>query len=250
MNESTSFPDEREALREVEARLLGLLSRVREALGTARPSLPVLRAPAPALIVLDAGHGGTDPGAKVEELGGLVVYEKDLALLYAVALGGVLGQLGYEVHQTRDGDETVGLSERAREANRVGGLCFVSLHANAASAEAANGAWVIHDDRTLAENGKALAECVFHHMSTVPGVGDRREDRDEVFADGTPWVGSRQLTVLSKTRMPAILVELGFMTNAEDLQQIKDPDARSNIVHAIAAGIIEWHEGRVTEDES
>ncbi len=243
---------ERKALREIEARLLGLLSRVREALGTSRPSLPVLRAPAPALIVLDAGHGGSDPGATVQEGGpaGLVVYEKDLTLLYALTLGGVLRTLGYEVHQTRNGDETVGLSERAREANRVGGLCFVSIHANAASAEAANGAWVIHDDRTLAENGKALAEYVFHHMNTVPGVGDQREDRDEVFADGTPWVGSRQLTVLSKTRMPAILVELGFMTNVEDLKQIKDPDARSNIVQAIAAGIIEWHEGRLIKDES
>jgi N-acetylmuramoyl-L-alanine amidase len=195
--------------------------------------------------VVDPGHGGSDPGAVVPdpERPGELIREKEVVVPYALALREVLMGKGYGVRLTRSEDVAVGLSERAKVANGVGALCLVSLHANAASAVARNGAWVIYDDASREENGRALAEAVFAALIQVPEIADITP-QIEVFPDGSPHVGGRQLTVLSKATMPAILVELGFMTNGEDLSQLLNPSTRGAVAEAIATGIINWHRGR------
>lgn len=185
-------------------------------------------------ICVDAGHGGRDPGAVVGD-----VNEKDIALTYSRELATSLRELGYDVLLTRQTDVFVSLSERVRLANRWGADCFISVHANANSKAAANGLWVIHDDDTKPEAGVALAHAVFRRMAKIPGLADN-DSEAEVFPDKTGWVADRELTVVSDTKMPAILVELGFMTNPDDLAQLLEEETALKVADAIAVGITDW----------
>lgn len=184
-------------------------------------------------IMLDPGHGGRDPGATVPGAD-----EKHVALAYALELRDRL-QVGHEVRMTREDDTFVSLSARADAANDWGADCFISLHANAASSALANGAWVIYDDKSPPQNGPALATAIFQDLAKVEGVADA-DPAEEVYADRTGWVGGRDLTVVSRTRMTAVLVELGFMTNLEDLTDMLDPGVRSAICRAIHRGVQRW----------
>lgn len=185
-------------------------------------------------VCVDPGHGGADPGAVVGE-----VREADINLTYARELRDRLEQHGHDVLLTRAEDVAMGLSERARLANDWPADCLVSIHANASSSDAANGAWVIYDDRSRPAAGPALARSVFDSMRRVPGAEDE-DDAREVYPDGTAWVGGRQLTVISRTTMASILVELGFMTNRDDMADLLDATKRGDIVAALADGIEMW----------
>lgn len=186
-------------------------------------------------VAIDAGHGGHDSGAVAPD----GTEEKDIVLEYARTLSEALARVGETVKLIRVNDDFIGLSLRAYRADDWDADCLVSIHANASSNESANGAWVIYDDKTSDENGKALARFIFDEMDRVPGVGDRRGQPD-VYPDGTGWVGNRQLTVISASQCPAVLVELGFLTNPADLADLKDPDKMNRICNAIATGIRLW----------
>lgn len=187
------------------------------------------------LIVIDPGHGGTDPGA----VGARGQTEKDIVLIYAQDLRATLMRQGHNVRMTRRNDTFVPLSSRAQIANEFGADAFISLHANAAESKMANGAWVIYDDMTKPEKGKQLATNIFNYLKLIPGVPDL-DPEIEVYSDKSPWVGYRDLAVLSQTRMPAVLVELGFMTNEEDLSQLQQAGVRTQIINAIANGLNQW----------
>lgn len=240
-------------LKGLEMDLENVLSRLRTAIGTLSEAEPVpspgpgiLEAPQPALIVVDPGHGGDDPGAHVPNPEGAgEVEEKALVVPYAMAIRDALLEAQYTTRLTRTGDTFVGLSERAEIANQSHAICFISIHANAASVEARNGAWILYDDKTRPKDGKALAESVFHQISMIPGLADK-SPQAEVFPDGSSWVAGRQLTVLSKTRMPAILIELGFLTNEGDLGQLLDPETRKVVAQAVAMGVCEWHKEKIS----
>ena len=192
-----------------------------------------------ASICIDPGHGGRDPGAVAAD----GTTEAEVVLQVGKALRDVLKARRHRVVMTRDDDTYPSLSARAELANREGVDCFISIHANAASSSMANGAWVIHDDKTTKETGVALATEIFRAMVKIPGIGDA-DAAEEVYADATPWVGGRQLAVVSRTRMPAALVELGFMTNEDDLDDLKRPETRNRLAMAIADGIEAWLRGK------
>lgn len=183
-----------------------------------------------ARITIDAGHGGRDPGAVANG-----VNEKDMVLVYATALAGELRQRGHLVHETRTTDVFVELSERARLANTFGAELFVSLHCNASQNASAAGAWLIHAQGSV--QGQRAARAVFGAMRAVPNVTPTAE---AVYADGTGWTGGRGLTVLRRTAMPAILVELGFLTNAADAHRLSQPRMPRMVATAIASGVEEW----------
>lgn len=185
-------------------------------------------------ICIDAGHGGSDPGAVAAD----GTKEKDVALMYAKRLEKELRDAGHDVKMVRTNDDFVGLTLRANKANDWGADCFVSLHANASSRASAQGAWVIYDDKTAADAGKALAASIFRELEAA-GLADSDAEA-EVFPDGSPWVGGRQLAVLSRTKMPAVLVELGFLTNPGDLSKLKDPMTAGAAVRAVRDGVLKW----------
>lgn len=189
-------------------------------------------------IVVDPGHGGHDPGA---QSGGHK--EKDLALIYGKAIRDALKEIGYPVVMTRDTDIFIALGERAAIANRLGARAFISVHFNAASAAAANGLWVIHDDDTKPEAGVSLAHAIFRRLDLIEGITDS-DPEVEVYADKTGWVAGRELTVVSESNMPAVLLELGFLTNKLDREQLIAPEVIKEVARGVALGLSDWHAGR------
>ncbi|MEB2346398.1 MAG: N-acetylmuramoyl-L-alanine amidase [Deltaproteobacteria bacterium] len=229
---------------------------------TARPSMelrPVER------VVVDAGHGGSDPGA----IGHGRLREKDVTLRLARALRRELLARGFDVVLTRDGDRTLSLLERTALAEGAEADVFVSLHANSARNRAAAGIEVytldenaLRQTRRLAarENGVAPGEVdALQGLLTRLRVSEA-SDRADLLADlvheeivrgmGRRWpsvaAGRGRLRgpfyVLYLSDMPAILVETGFVTHKGDARRLRDPDYLDAMARRIARGIERFRE--------
>jgi N-acetylmuramoyl-L-alanine amidase len=217
-------------------------------------------------IVVDAGHGGSELGAK-GPAGGL---EKDVTLAVARRLKAALeSRLGLRVILTRDGDQTVGLDERAALANNNKADMFVSLHASASVRPAVSGAEVFYlgvDDYVDAAERVSLGE-----RSALPIFGGGTRDIEvipwemaqvryieESVALGTAIEASLRervpmspralqqapLRVLVGANMPAVLLEMGFMTNAEQEKQLTSETFQADIVEGLVASITRFRDGR------
>ncbi len=170
-----------------------------------------------ALVAIDAGHGGGNPGA---------VYngrqEKDDVLALALAVGNILEQNGVEVYYTRTSDVYESPYQKAMEGNAVNADYFVSLHRN--SSPYPNQYTGVE---TLVYNryGEA-ARLAYNINSRLADLGFENQGVNE----------RQNLVVLNRTRMPAALVEVGFINTDADNQLY---DERFNeIAQAIADGIL------------
>lgn len=169
------------------------------------------------VITLDPGHGGADPGAVLGSR-----YEKDDNLRMAKAVQKILEEKGQKVVMTRSGDTFVPLLERSTISNRNGADLFVSFHRNAVDNPAANGVENLVQLGAPAATRKA-AQTVLDKIIKVGGWVNR-------------GLKEGNLSVLRNTNAPAMLLELGFITNSKDNQlfdQNFDAYAR-----AIADGIL------------
>lgn len=173
------------------------------------------------LVCIDAGHGGRDPGAVT---GG--VRESDLALEYAVSLATEIESRGGAVRLTRDADRTTTLAARANAANAAGAAVFVSLHLNAAERPNAHGFQVFHAAGSA--RGERLAGLIWERVAAA------RTQWAGVYPDESPACGGRRLYVLRATKMPAVLLELGFLTNELDRAVLLDPAHRQAVCRAVA----------------
>jgi N-acetylmuramoyl-L-alanine amidase len=174
------------------------------------------------LIAVDAGHGGHDKGAWFPQQG---LVEKDVNLAVAKELGQVLHDVSAAVILTRHGDTFVDLSERARMANAADAQLFVSIHVNRFPADpSCCGAQVFYADSPAS---KQLGIMVQAQLIAI----DPQNRRKALPGD---------YKVLRDTRMPAILVEIGFATNARDRTLIMNPRYRQDVAKAIRDGIIEF----------
>lgn len=185
-----------------------------------------------AVVAVDPGHGGRDPGAVCAG-----VREADVNLAVARVLAELLRARGYAVVMTR-GEEEDGLSleERCRVANEAGARCFVSVHCNSAGGVAAGRACGVESwHYEGSERGRRLAGMVQARLAAVTGARDRGVK------------ASRALAVLKGTRMPAVLVECGFLTNAAERMLLGTPGYRQAVAGAIAEGVDEYlrNEGEV-----
>ena len=173
-------------------------------------------------IVVDAGHGGSNPGAVYQGR-----RESDDALRLATAVGKILEANGYDVTYTRTSDVTQSVGQKAAIANEEGADLFVSIHRNAGEypGQYSGVQTLIYDDsgikKQMAENIDAnLAELGFRNA----GVSIRPN-----------------LVVLNSTQMPALLVEAGFIDSDTDNRLF---DSRFQaMAQAIADGIMETLEG-------
>lgn len=157
-------------------------------------------------IYIDQGHNPQNPNAGAEGNG---YREQDLVYVIGQELAGILRAEGYDVRLSRPTADTqlgtsnaTALAARVEDANAWGADVFISLHANASSLSGASGseAYVFRLDSAAGE----LAEDILEGLEETTGLPDR---------------GVRQRTnlyVLRRTQMPAVLVELGFITNAGD----------------------------------
>jgi N-acetylmuramoyl-L-alanine amidase len=173
------------------------------------------------MIVIDAGHGGSDPGASVGS-----VVEKHLALIYSMSLGGELCRLNVPVIYTRTSDTYPTLGDRTALANEKNAAGFVSVHFNASANRDASGIWLLH--AAGAPGGQGLAEAIQKKLG------------GKVYPDGAGWTNGRGLAVLRRTRMPAVLLEYGFLTNAIDRENVQAVAYMRLLIEKTAAGIVAW----------
>lgn len=189
------------------------------------------------IIMIDPGHGGAriGGGAGLDVGATAAGYrEADVALAHADQLASTLSaRPGTVVRLTRTGPSaTLRLRDRVRAATDAGAQAFISVHGNASGNPDARGAQVFHARGSV--RGEALARAIARAAEPVTGSAVR------VFPDQSAACGNRRLYVLRRTPMPAVLVELGFLTNADERALLLDPAYRARLSGAIAAGIGAW----------
>ncbi len=172
-------------------------------------------------VVLDAGHGGGDPGAVIGN-----VYEKNINLAVATKVKNILTANGYQVIMTRDSDVRMNLNPRARMANQAGADAFVSIHSNICADEP-NYAGIYTFYYKTHQGSSQLAQNIQSAICAESGAIDR-------------GIAHGDYQVLRTTKMSAALVELGFMTNSEELRNLTDPSYQAKLAEGIAQGIMEY----------
>ena len=170
-------------------------------------------------VVLDPGHGGEYPGCVRDG-----TEEKSLTLEICNRIRERLDDSSVEVIMTREEDATVSLDERCEIANASGAALFVSIHANSFTDESV---WGLESYFYKgSESGRALSDTVLAHAERA-GIAVRysREGDYQVIRD---------------TKIPAILIETGYMTNPADLERLRSEEYQSLLAEAIAGAIIEY----------
>jgi N-acetylmuramoyl-L-alanine amidase len=183
--------------------------------------------PAPVYVIaLDAGHGGRDPGAVVDD-----VLEKDLNLDLVGKLRDLVdAEPDLAAKMTRTLDIFVSLEDRIGIAEEAGAVMYVSVHVNSFDMPDADGVeTIVADTRPLDDDSWVLGELIQDGLVSATGARDR---------------GTRsQESYLQRTEMPAVSVEVGYLTNPEEKAQLVDPEYQQRIAEGILAGIrqfIDW----------
>ncbi len=178
-------------------------------------------------VAIDAGHGPETPGKRTPD-GSMREYHFNSAVARYVADELLHGYEDVEILLTHDDSRDVPLQERTDRANAWGADVFISIHANAYGAGGWNDAKGIETFvyKTRPASALKLAEAVHRNLILATG----RRDRGVKPAD---------FHVLRETRMTAILVECGFMTNQEEAALLKTDTYRRKCAAAIVAGIVE-----------
>jgi N-acetylmuramoyl-L-alanine amidase len=175
-------------------------------------------------VVLDAGHGGHDPGAKSPRGS----HEKTLALDTSRRVARILRANGLRVIETRTADYFVTLDKRVQVSNRSRGSVFVSLHYNWARRKGAAGVETFYcGSRSSRLAANIQREILQPYRATNRGVK------------------LRGFYVLKNNRRPAVLVELGFISNPAENATIQKPHIRQKLAEAVARGILAERNGRV-----
>ena len=215
-------------------------------------------------IVIDAGHGGKDPGTHSGSL-----REKDIALDIAKRLRDNLTERGFEVIMTRDTDVFIPLEQRAFIANSREADLFVSIHVNAARNRKARGLETFYLNlatspdaievaaRENAATGKVRMADVDNLLKQILNHTWKEESREFATTIQARMVESilgrakhaqnrgvktAGFHVLLGAKMPAVLVEVGFVSNREEARQLRSASHRKKLAAAIADGVIRYTE--------
>jgi N-acetylmuramoyl-L-alanine amidase len=216
------------------------------------------------VVAIDAGHGGTDEGTRGED----GTLEKDITLSVTRRLrDAVEAQLGLRVVLTRSRDETVGLDARAAIANNNKADLLISLHVNASVRPSVTGAEVYY--LSMDEYGEAARELAQSDAQPVPVVGGGTREIDLVqwemaqvryldlsagLADIVHEELSRRIPmtrrdvqeapfrVLVGANMPAVLIEMGFVSNAADEQRLTSARFQNAVVDAVIGSILRFRD--------
>jgi N-acetylmuramoyl-L-alanine amidase len=236
------------------------------------PPEPVLAAPAPAsdrdliMVALDPGHGGVDPGALRNGTD-----EADLMLVFALELREVLLRTGrFDVVLTREGDWFVSLPERVTIARGAGADVFLSLHADALTEGGARGATVYTLSDTASDAASAALAEAHDRADLLAGV-DLAGNDDEVAgvlidlarletaprsgaladqlvagltAAGATLYNQPRLeagfSVLKAADIPSVLLELGYLSDSGDLENLQSIDWRARVHEGIRDAMLNW----------
>ena len=222
------------------------------------------------LVVVDAGHGGKDPGAS-----GNALKEKDIVLKAALELASKLKNLGLEVKLTRDTDVYLKLSERTTSANNSKADVFISLHCNALPAgKRASGMELylmaepsdkdalnlaIQENREIAgdnhNSGEVLATADKKTKLLLKILGDMQQNdkisesttlaenlygRSKALGFSIRKVRQAPFFVLRGAGMPAVLVEMGYITDPGEARQLNSAEYRQKMMDALAGGVLDY----------
>jgi N-acetylmuramoyl-L-alanine amidase len=169
-------------------------------------------------VVLDAGHGGHDPGAKGIDR---TSREKVFALDTTKRIERGLKARGYRVIMTRKGDYFVSLPQRVKISNKQRRAVFISVHYN----------W---SRRT----GAAGTETFYHNSRSYPLAANIQREVDRASPMPNRGVKRARFHVLRNNAKPSALVELGFMSNPQELNKIKSAAYRQRLADAVVRGIV------------
>lgn len=177
------------------------------------------------IIILDPGHGGKDPGA-VKKDG----REKEIVLKVATIVKQKLEKDGAIVKMTRSGDTYPSLDDRVRYAKNENGEIFISFHANAAAKESAKGTETYYSVTSNANEKEdfALATAINNEIVKNAKMYNRGVKRAD-------------FVVIKGNVMPAVLVELGFLTNSEDYAKLVSDQYVEIFADSIYNGIVEYY---------
>lgn len=178
------------------------------------------------LVVIDAGHGGSKPGAVKNG-----VKESVVNLSIAKKTKVLLEQYGYKVIMTRTDDSNVELSERCKIANDAGADIFVSIHNNSVDSPSAEGTEVLFFPTST--GGKKLAKLIQEELVASIGLKDRG------------IVERSDLYVLNNTDMPAVIVEGAFISNPEEAKLLATDSFQQLFAQGVTNGIIRYFGGSV-----
>lgn len=178
------------------------------------------------IVVIDAGHGGDDPGAVgYNSEGKAVAYESHINLAIALLVGEKLESSGIKVIYTRNSDKYITLKERSDIANDSNCDFFVSIHCNSIAKGDINGTQVYY--HPISEKGSELAENIYDNIVDMTGLSPKKTQN-----------GSH-LYVIRTTVSPAVLVETAFISNESDRTYLLSKKGQETIAEAIYQGIIE-----------
>lgn len=169
-------------------------------------------------ICIDAGHGGSDPGAiNVNK------FEKDINLALALKIGYLISDK-FDVHYTRKSDVYIPLGSRCQISNSAKANYFISIHVNSAENKSASGieTYIYNVPNEKAFN---LAKNIQTNLIKATGAKDR-------------GVKTASYHVLKCTKAPAVLVEVGFISNDEESNKLITEDYQDKLSHAIADAIM------------
>jgi len=215
-------------------------------------------------IVIDPGHGGNDPGA----IGRTGLREKDVNLDIANRLGRILSSNGVEVVMTRSVDKFISLYARAEKANNSGADLFVSIHSNANRVRSLNGFEVYYVAPSVSDVTRAVATAKSCRLNlAASSFASHSLDLKATLCDmiytysrgqsidlsravcraissnlGVKILGVKgaRYEVLKGTFMPAILIEVGFLSNFNEERMLKNSYYRQRIAESIAQGIEDY----------
>jgi N-acetylmuramoyl-L-alanine amidase len=224
-------------------------------------------------IVVDAGHGGVDNGMHGPIGGSWTIYEKNITLAVAQKLDTALRARGMDVTMTRTRDTLIALDDRGKIANEVHGDVFVSIHVNAANLAwrnpaAARGYETYFLAEAKTEDAKRVERMENESVHFETSSSSEKDDpltfikldmaqnehlresselatmiqRQLGLMEPGPSRGVKQagFRVLVTAYMPAVLVEIGFGTNAEEARFITNPAKQREIANAVATAVGEY----------
>ncbi|HEY5583753.1 MAG TPA: N-acetylmuramoyl-L-alanine amidase [Ruminiclostridium sp.] len=173
----------------------------------------------PPIVIIDAGHGGWEPGA-----GNGSTNEKDLVLAISLEIEKVLKEKNIDSYMIRNDDTYVSLEDRVRIANEKMCSLFVSIHNNSFTDSSQGG--ILTTYNPYSSTGEDIAKIM---QSNIGDIGMRNRD----------IVPRPTLYVLRHTNMPSLLLEIGFISNKNDLKLITDSSFQQKCAKQIVLGIEE-----------
>ena len=180
------------------------------------------------IVVIDAGHGGDDPG----KIGINNALEKEINLQIAKETKKYLEEAGITVIMTREDDQSLSnyktedMQERVKVIDGANAKLAVSIHQNSYSSEAEKGAQVFY--YSASEEGKKIAQVLQDHLKMLDP-----ENRREIKENNSYFL-------LKRTKIPTVIVECGFLSNWEEAEKLKETEYQKKIAQVICEGILAY----------